>query len=86
MVSGFLLCLDGFDMGPTLFWHIFFHSRVEFLDGFFVLGGAKVGVDFAGDFYAGVAKDALGGDGGFDFVHKADSRAVAEPGVVLQLM
>lgn len=26
------------------------------------MGGAKVGVDFAGDFYAGVAQDALGGE------------------------
>ena len=48
--------------GPTLFWHIFFHSGVELPDGFFVLGGAKVGVDFAGDFYAGVTKDSLGGE------------------------
>ena len=46
---------------PTLFWHIFFHSCVELFDGFFVLGGAEVGVDFAGDFDAGVAQDALGG-------------------------
>ena len=43
------------------FWHIFFHSGVEFLYGFFVLGGAEVCVDFAGDLYAGVAEDALGG-------------------------
>ena len=48
--------------GQTLFWHIFFHSCIEFPYGFFVLCGAKVGVDFAGDFYAGVAQDALGGE------------------------
>ena len=41
--------------GQTLFWHVLFHSGVELPDGFFVLGGAKVGVDFAGDLYAGVA-------------------------------
>lgn len=43
------------------FRHVFFHSGVEFLYGFFVLGGAEVGVDFACYFYAGVAEDALGG-------------------------
>ena len=43
------------------FRHVFFHSGVEFLYGFFVLGGAEVCVDIAGDLYAGVAEDALGG-------------------------
>ena len=51
-----LLNLNGYS-----FRHVFFHSGVEFFHGFFVLGCAEVGVDFAGDLYAGVAEDALGG-------------------------
>ena len=42
-----------------LFGHIFFHSGVEFFDGFHVLGGSEFGVNLSGDLNPGVTENAL---------------------------
>lgn len=41
--------------------HIFFHSGIKLVDRFLLLFGPEFGIDPLGDFYSGMAKEALGG-------------------------